>query len=113
MSKTFADHLLNKHEIHAHLDLVISDPEEKAELINLIEDIFTHHLLDTSLQHLPKTHHNEFLELLKKDLSDPKILKFLKDKIEIDIEKEIDAMSKKVKKEILQDLHKSGFSTQK
>lgn len=107
MAKTFADHLLNQHEIHLHLDLSVSDPQQKAELINLVDDIFTHHLLDTVLHHLPSKHHQDFIELLKQGLSDPKILDFLKSKIEIDIEHEIRTMAAKIKSEIKADIQKS------
>ncbi len=107
MPKTFADHILQIEQIHTHIDIYVSHPDEKQELKKIIEEIFTHHLLDLSLTHLPKTHHDEFLALLKKDLSDPKILKFLKEKIELDIEKEISHMSEKLKKEILTDIKKS------
>jgi len=107
MAKTFADHILKKDEIHTHIELYVTDADQKKELIELVEDIFTHHLLDTVLTHLPKHHHDGFTELLKEGLSDPKILRFLKDKIEVDIEKEIEKTALKLKKEILADMKKS------
>jgi len=109
MSKTFADHILAKDEIFTHIELYTKHPEQKQELINLVEEIFSHHLLDTVLTHLPKNHHDEFLEMIKKGLSDPKILKFLKEKIEIDIEKEIRKSALKLRKELLSDIQKSGY----
>ena len=108
MPKTFADHLLKKDEIHTHVEKYVTDAEQKQELVDLVEDIFTNHLLHTVLTHLPKNHHDDFLELIKKGLSDPKILKFLKEKIEIDIEAEISKVALKVKKDILSDIKKSG-----
>jgi len=108
MSKTFADHLLGKDEIYAHIDLYVTHPDQKKELVNLVEDIFTHHLLDTVLTHLPKHHHDAFAALLKDGLSDPKILRFLKEKIEIDIEAEIQKAAAKLKKDLLADIKKSS-----
>lgn len=108
MPKTFADHLLKKAEIHAHLDLFVTDPDQKKELTELVEDIFTHHLLDTVLTHLPKHHHDTFTDMLKESLSDPKILKFLKEKIDLDIEAEISKVALKLKKDILADIKKCG-----
>ena len=47
MSHTFLDHLLLKDELIADLDLHSLGEEDRQELLDLIDQIFHHHAMDT------------------------------------------------------------------
>jgi len=111
MSKVFFDHLVIREEITAELDLHAIDPEEREELIQLVDEILHHHVLNVILNHLPKEHHLDFAKRLHEAPHDPGILEYVKTKVTIDIEDELKKHAAKIKKDILADIKKSKGSS--
>lgn len=107
MSQIFYDHLILVDEIVAELDVHKMDPEERQELLDLIDQTLHHHTLNVILNHLPKEHHQTFLDRFYQKPHDAELLKFLKDNIAVDIEKEIKTQADRVKKDILAEIKKS------
>lgn len=111
MSKKFYHHLIEYHETISILDSHHLAKEEMAELADLIDQIFHHHLLNLILTHLPSSHHRDFISRLTKNPADPHLLVYLKEKITVvDIETEIKKHGAKIKADILKDIHKSKSS---
>lgn len=107
-AKLFYDHLIAYEETISILNIHDLDPDEKQELIQLIDEIFHHHLLNLILNYLPPHHHQEFLTLLSKDPSSPDLLIYLKSRITlVDIEIEIQKHGQKIKSDILKEVQKS------
>lgn len=108
MTKIFWDHLTHYHETISLLDSYTLDPDDKQDLVNIIDEIFHHHTLNVILNHLPKVHHEEFIRRLKVDPTDPKLLGFIKEKIDItvNIEAEIKTQSKKVHADLVREIKK-------
>ncbi len=105
MAKIFYDHLIVIEELIVELDSL--DAENRQRILSLVDETLHHHVLDTILTHLPKVHHEIFLERYYKDPSDPDLLTFLKQKSTVDIEKLIAEKAKKVKKDIHATISKS------
>ena len=105
MAKIFYDHLVVIDEVTTLLDSL--DTESRNEIISLIDQTLHHHILDTILTHLPKEHHETFLERFHKAPHDPELLVFLKEYAVVDIEKAISEKAKKVKKSLLSEIKKS------
>ena len=106
MSKIFYDHLTLHEEITAKLDIQHLDPQEREELVDLIDQTLHHHVLDLILTHLPREHHADFVSRLHAAPHDLSLLDYLKTHIP-DIEAKISSHAAKVKKEILSDIKKS------
>ena len=107
MSKVFYDHLILIPEVLSELDKYVSDPEEKTELIDLINQSLHHHTLDIILTHLSQDKHEQFLTRLKATPHDPSLLAFLKKEIKSDIESTIKVQAQLIKKEILAEIKKA------
>jgi hypothetical protein len=107
MTKTFCDHLIFTTDIVAELDTHHLTAEERDELVQLIDEIFHHHVLNVIFNHLPQEHHNEFADLLSSHPHDPRLIDYLKTKITIDIESEIIAQSTRVKKDLLTEIKRA------
>lgn len=108
MAKIFYDHLIAYEETIALLETHNLDPEEKGELIRLIDSIYHHHLLNLILNYLPPSHHQEFMARLYQDPASPELLIFLKDSITVvDIELEIQKHGQKIKNDIVKEIQKS------
>ena len=110
MNNIFYDHLKHAQDVIAYLDSLQIDDEEKAELVNLIDEIYHHQILNLILNHLPKSDHQEFVALLLKAPNDPNHLNYLKAKITVDIEIEIQKHSERVKDELLKEIKKTQIS---
>src|SRR3989344_2490410 len=106
MSTLFFDYLIHDQEVIAFLDTHDIDPEEREELVSLIDEIYHHRILNLILSHLAKDLHDEFASLLQQNPSHPDILIYLKAKIPIDIEGEITKHSEKVKNELIGEITK-------
>lgn len=113
--KVFFDHLTLYSETISFLDGFAMDPEEKEEIIQIIDEIYHHHTLNLILSHLPKTHHEKFIHQLKADPNDPGLLVFIKENIEvnIDIESEIKSQSQKIHHDLIKEIQKSKKLTSK
>jgi hypothetical protein len=107
MSKIFYDHLIIREEITAQLDLHKLDPEEREELLQLVDETLHHTTLNVILNHLPKEHHSEFMTKFHSAPYDESLLDYLQQRIPSDIRSEITAQAAKVKKEILTEIKKS------
>jgi hypothetical protein len=107
MTKTFCDHLIYTTQVIAELDLHRMDAEERAELVELIDEIFHHHALNVIFNHLPKQFHDEFTDLLSSHPHDPRLIDYLKTKITIDIESEILTQSTRVKNDLLTEIKRA------
>lgn len=107
MAHTFFDHLLLRDDLLADLELHSLGPEEKQELLDLIEQIFHHHALDTIFTHLPKTYHEEFISLLKVRAHDPGLLEYVKTRVTVDIETEIKNTAGRVRDDLRAEIRKS------
>jgi hypothetical protein len=107
MSKIFYDHLIIREEITAQLDLHKIDPEEREELLEIIDETLHHATLNVILNHLPKEHHSEFMTRFHAAPHDESLLDYLQQKITTDIRSEIKLQAQKIKKEILQEIKKS------
>ncbi len=101
MSKIFYDHLIVIEEITTVLDGKSITAEARQEVLSYADQTLHHHVLDVILTHLPKEHHETFLTRFHQAPHDESLLTFLKEKITVDIEKEILSEVQKVKKEIV------------
>jgi len=107
MSKIFYDHLIIIEEITLVLDKHNLNIKERQEILNYVDQSMHHHILDTILTHLPKHHHEQFLSKFHAAPHDTKLIEFIKEKVNIDIEKEILKVANKVKKEVIKLIKKS------
>jgi hypothetical protein len=108
MSKVFYDHLVIREEIDCVLNNYRLDKEEKEELIQIIDQTLHHHILNVVLNHLPKDIHREFIELLNKDPGSDALMDLLKIHSP-EVEFEIKKQAQKVKREILDEIHKNSI----
>jgi hypothetical protein len=107
MSKVFYDYLVIKEEVDCELNNYRLDKEEKDELIDIIDQLLHHHVLNVILNHLPKDKHPEFVSRLQTSPGDDQLMEFLKQHIGPYIEEEIKKQSRKVKQEIIAEIKKS------
>ncbi len=109
MSKIFYDHLVIREEIDCELNNYRLDPEEKEELIDIIDQTLHHHVLNIILNHLPADKHREFISGLKTDPGSDKLMEYLQAHCP-EIESEIKKHTHQVKQEILAEIKKSKVS---
>ncbi len=107
MSKLFYDSLTNHQDLIDSLDLPLVSEEERVELTALVDEIMSHNILNVILNHLPKTHHEEFIKKLHTSPHDPELLVYLQERTEVDIIVEIKSHADRIKREVLADIHKS------
>lgn len=107
MAQLFYDHLIVIEEVIAVLDEHRLTKEERTELLDLIDQTLHHEILDTIFTHLPKEKHELFLTRFHQAPHDPKLLEFLQEETNIDIEKEILKTANKVKRQALSAIKKS------
>lgn len=110
MNNIFYDHLIHTQEVLDYLDSLQTEPEEKAELATLIDEIYHHHILNLILNHLPKSAHQEFVSLLLQNPNDPNHLTYLKTKISVDIEVEIQKHSERIKEDLIKEIKKTQIA---
>jgi hypothetical protein len=107
MAKLFYDHLVVREEIDIELDKFAIDAEEKAELIELIDQTLHHHVLNVIFNHLPKDKHPEFVKKLHGSPCDLELIDYLKIYAHPEIESKIRDQAAKIKKEIMGEIKKS------
>lgn len=107
MSKIFYDRFIEFEEIEIELQSAGLSLEEKRELEQLIDEMVHHRVLDRLLTHLPKEHHQEFLQKFHKSPFDESLINYLNERIKDSVEKHIKEEVGKLKKEILEDLKSS------
>ncbi len=108
MGKIFYDHLIVIEEITAVLDSRGLTVKERQEILSLTDQTLHHHVLNVILTHLPREHHKSFLTRFHQAPHDETLLTFLKEKVTVDIEKEIVNEAQKVKKEIIALIGETG-----
>ena len=99
MSKLFYDHLLIINEVSAELEGL--DPKERSDLLAIIDETLHNHVLDVILTHLPKEHHEAFLDRFHKAPHDKTLLTYLREKTTVNIEAAITKRVKEVKRQTL------------
>lgn len=104
MAKLFFDHLIEFEEIEVELKNADLTSDEKQELGKLIDSMVHHRVIGRVLKHLPKSHHEEFLNKFHKTPYDPALLSWIDQRIESSVERHIREEVKTLKAEILEDL---------
>jgi hypothetical protein len=89
MNKLFYDHLINLQKIQSKLDTYGLSEKEKKELLRIVDATIHHEVMNVILSHLPRKHHEEFLEQFTHHPHDKKHLTYLQEKIEVNIEGKI------------------------
>lgn len=107
MNKSLFNHLTLVEEIITEIDMHDLNPEERDELVDLVQKTLYHHTLTTVLDHLSQDKHQQFLAQHHRHTSDDQLLAWLKSEIKIDIEQEIRSQAAKIKKEILAEIKKA------
>ncbi len=102
MSKIFYDHLIDLSAVEKEIKKNVTDPEERAEIYKLVDEIVHHRIVGCILDELPKAHHNEFLTKLSNHPHDENLFTYLKEKLSIDIEQFIRREMYDVGSELLQ-----------
>lgn len=108
MSKLFYDHLLVINEIVVELDGI--DLKDRQEFLGIIDETLHHHVLDVILTHLPKEHHESFLDRFHKAPNDPTLLSSIQKLTAVDIEKAITERVQKIKKKTLSAINRARVS---
>ena len=107
MSKVFYDHLVIREEIDFELNRHALDPQEREELVEIIDQTLHHHILHTILKSLPSDKHSEFVSKFQAAPHDESLLAYLKTHAHPEIEAAIKKQAAKVKREILAEIKKS------
>jgi len=106
MSTLFFDHLVIKEELDFELNSYQLTSEEREELLEIIDEILIHQILNLVLNFLPKDTHEEFTALLHQSPHDESLLEYLKNHANPEIESEIKKHASKIKSEILSEIRK-------
>ena len=85
MSKIFYDHLLDLSEVEKEIKKSVKDPDERAEIYHLVDEIVHHRIVGCILERLPEEHHKEFLTKLSDKPHDEGILVYLGERIAVDV----------------------------
>lgn len=110
MTTLFYDRLIVLEGLDKKLKKLASNNDELQELWMNIEELIHHRVLGCVLEKLPRHHHEEFLGKFHTAPHDEKLLSYLNEKIEDDVEKVIKQEVKKLHKELLQELNKKKQS---
>lgn len=85
----FYDHLINKDEIHYHIETLHSNKEHQTKLKELVDEIIHQEIIRFIISKLKSFHHQFFLDKLHTAPYDPDILFFLKENIHPEIEEQL------------------------
>jgi hypothetical protein len=107
MSHIFWDHLIDLDELAKVIGDSSDSREEKEEMWGLVDEIVHHKVLGCIFDHLPKEHHEEFLERFHKKPYDETLVDFLNQKIDRNIEEIITQELGGLAKELLINLKHS------
>lgn len=103
MKKLFFDHLLLIDDVTAVIDTHDLSPQQRQELIDLVDHTLQLEILSEILTHLPRKHHETFLGKLHQAPHDPEIMVFLQTHV-MGIDQIIFKKAATVKKRIIRDL---------
>ncbi|MBL7036843.1 hypothetical protein ISR94_03330 [Candidatus Microgenomates bacterium] len=109
MSVIFYDRLVVFKRLDKSLKSLVSSNDELQEIWHILEELTHHRIMGCVLDKLPHTHHKEFLEKFESSPHDEKLLEYLQEKIEDDMEEIIKKEAKLLAKEIVSELkHKKS-----
>jgi hypothetical protein len=77
MRKLFWDHLIHFDELLHELKSLPFSSKEQEELIETIDSLFHHHILDEILSALPREEHDRLLRMLSERPDDEQILLYI------------------------------------
>lgn len=103
MSKLFYDHLIVLEEVETQISSLELTSKEKGEIHQQIEETVHLRVMTRILDHLPREHHAEFLDLFHKAPYHKDVLAFLKEKVK-EIEELIKNEAVALEKELLEDI---------
>lgn len=86
MSKIFYDHLLDLSEVEKEIKENVKDPDSRAEIYHLVDEIIHHRVVGCILDKLPTEHHKEFITKFSDKPHDTELIKYLGERIPEDIE---------------------------
>jgi len=112
-TKMFYSHLVDLSDLVVKLECLKLDEQEREEIVDLIEDILHHRILDSLLDVIPPEHHEGFLERMIEDPTDPQLIAHLKEISTYDPEIKIMTVTEIVKQEIVLDIYLSKPSKKK
>ena len=102
--KLFYDHLIERTTLHKRIDKEAKIEEEKKKLLQTLDEMIHHAVLDVILVHLDEKNHEEFLTMLHKTPHSEELLVYIKEKghpeIERKIKEEIERLTKSIFKEL-------------
>jgi hypothetical protein len=104
MSRVFYDRLLELEVIDRYIGEVCETEEEKVELWNIVDEIIHHRVLGCVLDHLPKEHHEPFVQKFSNEPYNEELIIFINEKVELDIEEKIKEDIEKLQEELLKEL---------
>lgn len=104
MSVIFYDRLIIFEGLDSKLKKLVSSNDELQEIWRLVEELTHHRIMGCVLDKLPNKHHKKFLKKFENAPHDEKLLDYLQEKIEDDMEKVIKREAKLLAKEILTEL---------
>ncbi|KKQ43406.1 MAG: hypothetical protein US60_C0002G0014 [Microgenomates group bacterium GW2011_GWC1_37_8] len=104
MSKIFYDHLIILEEIEVHIGNIAKTFEEKEEIWKLIDELIHYRVFNLILDHLPRDHNEEFIEKFHKAPYDGRLLTFINERTQQDMEKVIRQEIKLLENEILEEI---------
>ena len=107
MSKLFYDHLVNIEEIKIVLSEYDISEDDRQQILSTIDETIHHHVLDIIFTHLPREHHEEFLEKLAAQPHHPSLMEFIQQRTDWNIAQEIRNSLQQFLKELIQDIHQS------
>jgi len=102
--KAFYSHLANLKDLEAEINKFPLSDEEREEIVEIVDDILHHKVLDSILSILPSEHHQKFADWFAETPHDGEILEFLKEKATMDPEMKIMTVTEVVKREIVFDI---------
>lgn len=85
MSKIFYDQLLDLSAVEKEIKKNVKDPDERAEIYQLVDEIVHHRIVGCILDKLPEEHHKEFLTRLTDKPHDEGLFAFLGERIATDV----------------------------
>ncbi|HLD91961.1 MAG TPA: hypothetical protein VI795_01045 [Patescibacteria group bacterium] len=101
MSIIFYDKLVVIKSLDKKIEKLTESGDEKQEMWQMVEEIIHHKVLGCCLDHLPKEHHSEFLDMFHKAPHDENLLKYLSKKSKTDMKKVIKQEIKDLTKDLL------------
>ena len=104
-TKLFYSDLVKLKDLLKELDQFQLSAEERDEVFDLLDDIFHHRILDSLLDILPESHHQDFLDRFARTPHDIDLLEYLRQHTTSDPQAKIITTFEIVKREVLLDIH--------